>query len=723
MQILNIESLPNPFEGLVYISNKSVNPDEIFTRYSVIPFAALMQEMRERINYFIIGRTGIGKSMILTLFDNIFQKTIFTTSSHQPDELEDIRIEIKKRFPTRVLAIYTSLLIDSYIDNFTGRKINNPTWRRYFGDYFGHRLLLKLICLIEELKDNQSWRDQCGIKQYNERIFDEIAFSFGQSFGELIYEALDIKNWISLKEYISLRLMQWRRQVKTLGFENFRPYQIIVDLIDPCKFFIQILKEKGFIEKDCRLFIIIDQYESLWDRRATSDFRPVFNQAMEQVSKSGIPIEFKISVRPYAWQDNLQISENSDNKIQYKRNFDKIELDSLAENYFNRFIEDLSSRCLNKYPEFKSISIKSILKPISPIEEIKFYCGSSELKNQHLTRFFNGNPDKPQIEIILHNKIKVFDNPYCKIWFETLMGLSIESKLKKNVLDLQQLEKYVNEVFNLLMDEMKSICESCNKDCICYQSPKYEGIEKKTYRKLYEYRNKALFIIVTAFKARTKIYSGFEEILRVSSKTALNYVLIMLEIFNQTRVFREKDKNFLPIPPKIQSDSILAISDQYYSNIPYEAPHGLIVHRFLKNIGRYFRDKQIDPKDSQKNPNRLSFDTKLELMFDKYKKLTINPMFDYSELLQEILSFRYLEKSEHTDRSLPGFDRNKYSLNLLLCPKFNLTTLDHGPPQYIKQEKAFITESFKESCRNLKRFEKMPKKNEIQVDWKQTTLF
>lgn len=663
---MNNITIKNPFEGMSDIAEYGVAPEKVFERYSIEPFQYVLKYLNEPINIFLIGRTGVGKTMILSLFDPLYQKTLFS-----PDYIDEKnpqyneRMKLLEVIPKEIIGIQFTLNHPYLLLNrFQGILLNEEDWIDCFGDYFGHLLLRNLILTINDLSSNDIWREHNNIEDFDIYQLDQIAKNYGENIGKKLIEFNGIQNWEELEDAVEKRINKWENSVSDNRTEKFTGPERTVDLIIPILTLKSELQIGKIISNNTRFFVLLDQYETLYEHISDSegliDFRPLFNSAMKTAHRGKTMIEFKIGVRPYGYKDNLKLFK-SGAKLDLDKECHELLLDQLAEKYYFNFIKDLTQKCLSRSEHFNQYNtrLNDLFIDYDELKQIEQYLGKSESLIRHFSRFFKdyGKERENIIEKIL-KKTEEIQKKSCKVLTQTILSYRIEEfLLKKNNFDI--LDDFIEK-------ELQSIKS--------FIANKYFDNNRKSIKDFTKYLEGSLFIISSSYRRSVKIYSGFNTLRLVSSYIVDNYIKIVSEIFNLYQL-KYPDKTG-PIPGEIQSEAIYNRSNNILKTIESKLPHGIKVKYFLMNLGSLFRKLQLSTLLKIPTPNWFSLKNRiLEL-----------PNLTKSEIiiLNELLSYGYLEEKEHKDVIMKDSSRYKYDLNKILCPYFKLSIQGHKQPPYIK---------------------------------------
>lgn len=671
-------NLENPFQGMAYISEKGVHPENVLERYSILPLTHSMGHLNEQINSFCVGRNGVGKTMLLTLFDSVFQKFLYSNTDDSQLSKEQ-KQKILELVPEEVIGIYSN--IDSpqiRLTQFQGELQTDIGWKKIFGDYYAHTLAKKLIDTLENLSKLEKWREHNKVAEFDENTLNLVSISYAARISTELPDAKNISSWDELKQYIDSRISNWITAVSKLGADTFSGPSETVQLITPLFYLLEELKNKGVIGEGCRLFIVIDQFETLYEHRKCIDFRPVFNLAMRQAARGDTRIEFKIGVRPYGYKDNLEILD-SNTKLDLEKECTEIFIDELASIYYKDFIKDLTSKCLNKYTAYKEYAdnVSSFFEKLSNVEEVGYYVSKSAKTDKHFSLFFNdikGNIKKQDAVDIIKEYTKDIDQLNCKVYIETLMSIYAEKHLKQRGTNTESLKLELKERYIGLQVIFSKKCTLHIKS----DEPVDLDTRTKEYYKYKDIESGALFIIAAAYKNKPKVYSGYDTLVIASSGVVLHYVEIVSDAFNMY-LLSEESKKVGPLPATIQSDALYNRSNRYFDAIPDKVPHGNSVIQFLKNLGNLFRDIQLDTSLNKPYPNGFSLE---ENLLNKFEKNSTE-----SDVITELLSYGFLEEDKHNDKNRLKGKRYKYYLNRLICPYFVIPLVHRKDPVYIYDNK------------------------------------
>ena len=707
--------LENPFNGMAYITEKGVQPEKVLESYSILPLKHLISHLTKQINSFFVGRTGVGKTMVLSLFDPAYQLALYTDTTNSKSLKE--REKILELIPKEVIGIYSN--IDSpyfHLTQFQGKVQNEENWMKIFGDYYGHILVRDLILALEKLSLNEKWREHNNVSEFNIEILDLVAIDYSKKICDELPDIDGISSWNSLKKYINNRISSWISAVSKLGADTFSGPSEIVQLINPCLYLMEQLKEKEIIGSDCRLFIIIDQYETLFEHRKNIDFRPIFNLAMRQAARGETRIEFKMGVRPYGYKDSLNIL-GSNIKLDLVKECQEIFIDELTSDYYDEFIKDLTQKCLKKYREYDDYSDRphTIFEKLTAVQEVKKYVGSSTKRDKHFSLFFNEcnqseNISKEEIKDFIKETVNGYDSE-CKVWIETLLSIHAEKVLDKNK-DVEFLKSQLYEHFTNLKAVLFTTECKMPKECKCINNID-ENQRIREYNSYKDIRPGALFIIAASYKNKPKIYSGYDTLVNASSRIVLHYIEIVSEAFDNFLL--EDRTEFKPLPADNQSEAIYKRANRFFDNIPNTLPHGMAVNQILKKLGILFREEQLNPKLTKPYPNVFSV---VKDLINQFEPESISDSYE-REIITELLSYGFLEEEKHHDKNRKKGTRYKYYLNRLLCPYFGVSIVHRKDPLYIYgDEKEFLRCLIDNNCKidELRKYLNSKTTTKVRVD-------
>ena len=126
---------------MAYITEKGVRPELVFKRYSIEPFKYLLKYLDNNNNCFTVGRNGVGKTMVLSLFNPKYQQALLK----KKEKIAEAE-QILNLLPKNIISIYLNIASPSiHLTRFQGKNLTNQQWQQIFGDYLGNTLLKKLI--------------------------------------------------------------------------------------------------------------------------------------------------------------------------------------------------------------------------------------------------------------------------------------------------------------------------------------------------------------------------------------------------------------------------------------------------------------------------------------------------------------------------------------------------------------------------------------------------
>ncbi|MBD3349897.1 MAG: hypothetical protein GF364_00245 [Candidatus Lokiarchaeota archaeon] len=680
-------SKENPFKGMAYITEKGIAPEAVFKRYSIEPFKYLLKYLDNNNNCFFVGRIGIGKTMVLCLFDPKYQNVL-----HQNHNNIEYRNQILELIPTNFLSIYVNISDPRlYLTRFSGKNLNETEWLEAFSDYFGNLLLKRLINNIELIKNNDSWQSNLKLN-FNSDILDKSAIKFGNQLTHIIPECREIRCWTDLKNYIDSRLNIWIDYITKIRNIEFTTPQNVTDLLQPCIALWNSLKNT-LLNENFRLFIIIDQYETLCGHKEIIDFRPIFNLAMQQASRGSSSIEFKIGVRPYGYKDNIDIFRSS-SKLDLAKECSEIMIDEIIKDYYKKFINNLTQKCFDQNPELKGKDPKEIFYRMSPVDEVKRYIGRTDTKTKHLKKFFHDVKFKHIYSVnrdsIIQFIVELTNEIYpvkCRIWIQTLLAIIIEKDLQhKNreiVTQSNEIKQNIDNIIKRICRVNLDKCPEKSDKCYCSKkSDKKTGIDQSFRTKIKEIRDAALFLISDSYKHDIKkFYTGYKVIRQVSSRIVLNYIEMLSSIMDE-KLLRGEELD-MKTNPIIQTKVIEKQSKKRYNNISSLCPNGLGVKMLVRKLGTIFRRKQVETSANSPTPNGFSLKQDIIDLINK---------IDNPEIIIEALSYGYIEVNvRRRGSTYPKL--HTYTFNRILCPYFGISINSFKSPlSILKKQTDFLND-------------------------------
>lgn len=221
-----------------------------------------------------------------------------------------------------------------------------------------------------------------------------------------------------------------------------------------------------------------------------------------------------------------------------------------------------------------------------------------------------------------------------------------------------------------------------------------------------KYKNSRLFQRLAKLK-QPKDYSGFNNIVKISSGIASQFIRLCKGIFNEAFVAGDNVCNKQAAPPKIQNNKIIEISTDYFDSARSVARAasfkeaegykdlGIKVEHLLKILTKLFRRRLLN--EESKEPEIVAVAVK-EVLPDEWQTV-----FDIAVLESYLLERVYPAKSG--EDTLPA-----YTLNRLVAPrrKLSVETIQ-GRIEISKQD---VVDIFKNPDKFISKFSK-PLESEI----------
>ena len=78
--------LSNPF-NISYLTEASLTPGQLMERYSFLPFLHLQKRISDTTNVMLLGRKGVGKTMLLKLFDPDLMRLLYESNVQEAQQV------------------------------------------------------------------------------------------------------------------------------------------------------------------------------------------------------------------------------------------------------------------------------------------------------------------------------------------------------------------------------------------------------------------------------------------------------------------------------------------------------------------------------------------------------------------------------------------------------------------------------------------------------------
>jgi hypothetical protein len=672
----------NPF-AVSYITEASYTPKELLERYSFLPFLQLQRLIGSPTNVFVLGRRGVGKTMLLKLFDPDLMEQVYVSSSQE-------LTKVRRFIPPATVGVYLNLSSpDSKLNLFQGHDRDSRWWMLAFSDYLNCVLLKGALRSIDRMTLIKPWCEAAGLRRRDWRdgnVIRKLVEDLRQESS-----AFDkVKNRKSLDSFLEARIGNWRRFLNNDRSAK-EPPETPLPLGVPLFRLTECIRREGLFSHTFRLFVLIDQYENLYHRRSVIDYRPVFNEAMYAASRGGTGVEFKLGARRYSSGDLRFL--DGDGKIEESREVIELDLDREATRFFRLFAIDLFRKRLQVSGVrcAKAVQLAAERLPaLTSRREAELYLGKEKEdieRPKHFAPFLDRwemlGVERTQAERMLSQCGLSTAHPLTA----TLTCIALTRWLRDRSrfppvgcremeiigeLDLYEaIGSYARELGNLIESRYRGPAENKAIDNFVRDAEQV-----------------ALFILASSYKNQKKYFTGIESIIRISSNVALVFIEILGRCYDLL-LFDGGNPSVDPVEPSTQSTAIHAMSEAWHRQMPTQVDFAESLQALVTGLGVNFRKLQLEPSAPDPSPNGFSIsnDQRTELM-----NAGDNPREDPRRLLLEAVGWGVLEEKTHRDKSRGKAPRTKFYLNRILCPYFLISDIEKKDPMYVYDLERFIND-------------------------------
>jgi hypothetical protein len=670
----------NPFDQ-PYLTESLSDPSELLAHYSFLPFKYVKSQVDRPGNIFLLGRRGVGKTMILKFFDAEIVAEVFRSNS---------ALEPRKHTLVGGIGTYVNLANPLIrIRDFAGKRGEEDWWCDAFSDHFNCYVLAALVANLRVLSASPEWRNA---SHWNGPPFQEDTALITSILNQLRMQSSafdEVEDFDSLVSAIHARQKHW---LHFLNREISNPPTAPLRLASPLFHIAQALRARY---PKFRIVLLVDQYEALHGHRGR-DLRLLFNEAMSQAARGSTGVEFKIGCRPYA-QGRLSMPDGS-GRIEAGREFDLVDLDRFAATYFAKFAAELLDRRVMNARDganrMLAASRVTFIPGYEPREEAERYERKArEESTRHLAPFREKWRSYDLDEHAIESTIsKIFDDGK-NVLVDVLTAMALTRWLDR---EGDTIPDWVPKKHRGKTKEEHLVAYGAALRAALLQ--RYErgmSVARKSGSALRAaddevsaWEQSALFRIASAFKNQRKYYSGFDSLVRVSSNVALVFIQIMRKAWDLQALNGGDPRE--TIRPEIQSEAVYAVSEAWFASIEREYEHGIIQASFVRNLGAALKTIQMDPAATIPTPNGFSIAPIVAGTTDASEEFDRKPPDDAASFLHLLVSWGLLEPTEHQDKTRGRPRRTKYYFNRILCPYLGLSELRIKDPVYVDNIETFI---------------------------------
>ncbi len=632
----------NPFHEL-YVG-ESIGPEKFVKLFSpsIVEHSLTLFQPGHVI---LKGLPGTGKSMLL----NLLKPSIRLAYSKLGVEFP-VPVEFRKFIGAGIN------LKRSGISDFGQRKIDADEDQNlsaiYFGDFLNYWIVSDILASIQKLCTDDTGNtlaNEIGLR-YEAKLLDEFAMKMASldCWSDYLTEVVDFNK---LKEQLNRRISAYRSFLNYNLEEIPRSIKESKTLIGvPISKCIETLKQLEIVNNDVEFFIRIDQFEELaWLETSATDPGKTYQEMILKLLGMRDPnVSYRIGTRHFAWAKVDKKMFGSAAKLESKRNFKEVSIDSVLrrkENVrtwiFPEFAEDIFNRRIVMSSYLYDANDGSLLtyvfgKGLSPEERAKKYVPNEK-----------------------ERALRLEDN-WGKEFNDFLLELSAENPLSARLGEAWARQKGKEKII-----EDIELAKT------------YPWEEKKWWKK--ERVEQALLQIASRNQQQL-IWYGKDDILGLSGGNILTFLSLCQHIWDvfirdRRNVEESVDLSLPKIDYVIQSVGIKEASDDWFNDISNEKG-GKERKLFISYIGRYFNKTLSDDK-AMSYPGRNGFSLTLQ-------------EFEQSQIIKEFLNdstdYGDLQGIPHTTKSNDKKQRRKWYLNPILSPHFKIPYSHTKEPLYIKLE-------------------------------------
>jgi hypothetical protein len=667
----------NPF-SVSYLTEASLTVSELLNRYSFQPLRYVHSELSTTHNVFLVGRKGVGKTMVLKIFDPDIMAVLYR--SREPEH-----VEARKFLPKATVGVYLNLVSPSArLSLFRGPQHDESWWLRAYADYLNALLMELALSATETLAATPGWRTDANASSASLIDTPEV---FGALIDGLREESTAYEPIKSLSELRALfrgRIRDWARYVNGDPGAS-PPSQSALPLGAPLFRFVSAVRSSGLCGEPFRLFVLIDQYEVLHQQRRVIDFRPMFNQAMYSASRGGTGVEFKIGTRQYSY-GNLDLP-NGAGRIEAYREMLEVNFDDLSKTFYKKFALELYEKRLGGNSRQ---SAEERLPELKARAEAELYVGES-VPDRHLTAFLQKWQSLGLSEAQVAAAEKTSQIRSSHVLTGTLACIAVTRWLrdgsKKPPLGCSPTDEAdPGEALGTYLDQLvRSIDE---REKIGGEAARRKDAHMKAVDDFVrDVEEAALFQLASAYKNQRKYFSGIDSIVALSSNVAIVLIEILRAAY-EPLILAGHDARTVVVTPELQSAAIYRTATNWFNRIPKECDFGETHQRFLSALGGHLRRIQLALTAPQPCPNGFSVGG--AEASDIGGAAQEDPRTNAKALIADAVSWGLMEESEHQDKTRGRPKRRKFYLNRIFCPYFGVSEIWKKDPIYVRKVDVFV---------------------------------
>lgn len=670
----------NPF-AISYLTEASLSPDQLLDRYSFKPFDVTHEAVSQTSNIFLVGRNGVGKTMLLRIFDPQLMKLILCGTTHE-------LLQVRRALPPATVGVYLNLGAPiARVAQFRGPNETGEYWSSAFGDYLNWVLFAEALGAVDAISSLPAWRDAAGATTPILTNRDFVA----DLLERLRHESSDFDRVRSLEQLRALardRIVGWTRFVNR-DPQQSNPPPGRLPLGVPLFHLVDSIRRAADVQQPFRLFVLIDQYEILYQERNAIDFRPLVNKALYLASRGGTGVEFKIGTRPYAY-GNLSLPGEG-GRLQSSREFLEVNLDRYVDEIYPAFAGELFRKRMSVFSQERmpKSAPASFFPRLTAEEEGDAYVrGEARDMERHISPFVRAwealGVSRADCHAIVANCELRGARPLHAVlacigitrWLEDpSSGVPVGcSPVGGGVVESGS--AYLRQLLLLVAERYRVGTAAASR-----------GVDslRRVDNFVRDTEEGALFQLASYHKNQKRIYAGFENLVTLSSNVALVLIEILRAAFDRL-ILSGRGSGGKAIEPRWQSEAVYRVAESWFNRIPKDCDFGEAQHRFLRGLGLSMRLLQLHPAAPNPSPNGFSVEEKPEQDSERSR----TPRDDAVVLLKEAVGWGLLEEDKHNDKTRGRARRRKFRLNRIFCPYFGLTINRKKDPVYVADLDRFV---------------------------------
>lgn len=668
-------SAANPF-SVAFLTEANLAAKDLLDRYCFSPLHYVGDDLHRPMNVFLVGRRGIGKTMLLKLYDPSISSLLYRDPPRHSDW-------VVKSLPKATVGVYFTLSGPDARLEILRNAADDPEFAlAAYGDYLNNHILRAALHNVATMAKVEQWRSAAGLGTAAPLERKSVATHLMTSLRKESSQYDGVSTIAELVVHLEERLQRWTRFANGhIGREDTpkeplpfgRPLFALVDT----------LRRSNLFQEPFRLWILVDQYEHLHQISRIIDFRPVFNAALSLATRGGTGVEFKVGTRQYAYRTSALQSVAG--RIESNREIVEIDLDKRARRFFPKLAEEIVVNRLGSLPGLgRPRRASAILPKLRPFDEASIYVGDATDRSRHVRPFTErwvryGISQEVAADAIRESSV-MSSHPLVA----TLACVAVTRWLRDGASKVPQWMQG-SETPSLTTALYHAVRAIDQRYRLGVKAREHSANLRFVDDFVRDVESAALCQLAAAYKNQRKIYSGFDTITRVCSNVAVVLIEIMYEAFELASSSPGTKGKILP---KDQSEAIYAVSERWFENLPKDYDYGAVFQQVIGQLGAALREIQLEPTLPQPTPNGVSIRS---VEIDGAPGAAVNdPRSSARGWLESAVGWGLLEAIEHQSKSALEPKRRKLYLNRILCPYFGLLEVSKKDPVYVESWDRFF---------------------------------